>query len=390
MSVFKKRDTFHYDFWLKGHRYLSPAGFATQRKAEAAQAAAREAASLRHARGEAPPTAARAPKVKGKTLHEAANEWWTLKGQMLGREHDEDFRLSRLTRAVELVGKDKLVLELRTANIAEAIQKRRAKLVKPPGVKGRGHVPANATVNRDIIETIRPVIYHACALLDVSPPPIKWGDLRMKTPKPKARDFADDAMEAFYDELPEHWRDFARFEASYGARVGEMFFHPKDIEVGRQQVTLRDRKADDDLVLPLLPDDAAMLAARKSRALAAGLDTVWFRQLKGGRIKALKRSSAVWAVRKAVRAAGLRGAKGTHDLRHHAAMQMLRETGNLRSVQNLLGHADIKSTTVYAHALKHDVLKGLEAVAAARKSRQGPAAEKATAADTNENKAVGE
>lgn len=40
-------------------------------------------------------------------------------------------------------------------------------------------------------------------------------------------------------------------------------------------------------------------------------------------------------------------------------MQILRATGDIRLAQRLLGHADIKSTMVYAHAIESDVRKGL-------------------------------
>jgi len=50
-------------------------------------------------------------------------------------------------------------------------------------------------------------------------------------------------------------------------------------------------------------------------------------------------------------------------------MQILRETGNLRLAQRLLGHADIKSTMVYAHAIEDDVKAGLAAL-----SRNSPGA----------------
>ncbi|MEI5680244.1 MULTISPECIES: tyrosine-type recombinase/integrase, partial [unclassified Mesorhizobium] len=51
-----------------------------------------------------------------------------------------------------------------------------------------------------------------------------------------------------------------------------------------------------------------------------------------------------------------------HDTRHTAATRVLRKS-NLRVVQELLGHEDIKTTTKYAHALKEDVRDALDAIA---------------------------
>jgi len=49
-----------------------------------------------------------------------------------------------------------------------------------------------------------------------------------------------------------------------------------------------------------------------------------------------------------------------HDTRHTTATRVLRKS-NLRVVQKLLGHSDVKTTTKYAHALDEDVLAALEA-----------------------------
>ncbi len=44
----------------------------------------------------------------------------------------------------------------------------------------------------------------------------------------------------------------------------------------------------------------------------------------------------------------------------------MRETGNLKQVQHLLGHSKIETTTKYAHVLLEDLRAGMEAVSARR------------------------
>ena len=56
-----------------------------------------------------------------------------------------------------------------------------------------------------------------------------------------------------------------------------------------------------------------------------------------------------------------------HDFRHDLATKLLRETGNLKLVQQALNHANIKTTTRYAHVLDHEVAEALERVAESRK-----------------------
>ena len=50
-----------------------------------------------------------------------------------------------------------------------------------------------------------------------------------------------------------------------------------------------------------------------------------------------------------------------HDLRHTGATRTLRASKNLRAVQGMLGHADIKTTMRYAHALVDDVAETMTA-----------------------------
>jgi len=65
--------------------------------------------------------------------------------------------------------------------------------------------------------------------------------------------------------------------------------------------------------------------------------------------KPLAREDIFRIVRKYVRRAGLRGNISPHTLRHCFATQLLARGADLRSVQEMLGHADISTTQVYTH-----------------------------------------
>jgi integrase len=59
-----------------------------------------------------------------------------------------------------------------------------------------------------------------------------------------------------------------------------------------------------------------------------------------------------------------------HDFRHDLATKLLRATGNLKIVQKALSHADIKTTTRYAHVLDEEVATAMESLQnSAAKSR---------------------
>jgi site-specific recombinase XerD len=61
-----------------------------------------------------------------------------------------------------------------------------------------------------------------------------------------------------------------------------------------------------------------------------------------------------------------------HDFRHNFGTKLLRETGNLKLMQRALNHADIATTTRYAHVLDTEVAEAMEAVQKSRrKSRSG-------------------
>lgn len=73
--------------------------------------------------------------------------------------------------------------------------------------------------------------------------------------------------------------------------------------------------------------------------------------------------------------AGIERRVTPHDLRHTAATRMLRETGNIRKVQEFLGHSDVSTTMIYTQVLAEDVAEAVDAVPDVEAEDERPAAQ---------------
>ncbi|HAJ45708.1 MAG TPA: integrase [Alphaproteobacteria bacterium] len=343
MSVYRKGRIWHYDFVYQGVRFYGSTGQDTKRAAEAVERKKR----LEAATG----TRADAGEL---TLDLAASRYWD---EVSPQIKDADHLERRIHVMLACYGKNKRLKDIDAPDVLEAIARRR--------VMGRWP-PKAGTINRDLIDTtMRPLLNRARKVWKARGlAEIDWAGLRQREPEAEAREYTPAQIEAWLEALPPLERFAVHLLLRYGFRFGELFFDLDAFDGSRLALPGSSRKNARPHIVPLLEEDARTLAALVGIARAAKQPHVW---LRNG--EALSYGKLHGKINRAAKRAGLTMGRVIHGARHHAGTRILRETGNLRIAQRLLGHATIQSTVRYAHASEGDLRAALDAL-----SRHSPEA----------------
>ena len=144
-------------------------------------------------------------------------------------------------------------------------------------------------------------------------------------------------------------RDRAMLEVLYaaGLRVSELVnMKLEDLKLDMGHVLVRG-KGDKERIVPLgrASQEAirGYLAEARPALLAGKVSPVLFVRRGGGRLSRQR----VWQMVKAASAAGRHASP--HTLRHSCATHMVENGADLRTVQTILGHADISTSQIYTH-----------------------------------------
>ncbi len=176
-------------------------------------------------------------------------------------------------------------------------------------------------------------------------------------PRPLSENASQDLIDTVDGLAAEPWiaaRDTAALLLMYGAglRIAEALSIPmKDAPTptyvrengGSIQIIGKRNK---ERLVPILPVVAESVDVYlKALPYTVGMDEPMFRGAKGGPLNAAMVQKAIQRARAVL---GLPATATPHALRHSFATHLLNRGGDLRTIQELLGHADLASTQVYA------------------------------------------
>ncbi len=374
MSVYrpKKSPFYHYDFMMHGERYTGSTNLTSKGEARAYEARVRR----RIANGEQakPPI----------TLSEACALWSDGKGRF---EANWSTCKGQVKTLIRLIGGNRLMSDIALADFRKFVARRRAKITS------RKKPLSNASINRELELAGRIWRYvaqpHEAAPEGFAVCSIDWRLLKLKEPRERVRELGADEEKRFWAEAPNKdlaaIAEFALLSGQRRTSVITLLWSKVDFEAMRASVRV---KGGGWHTFPLTARMVAIVA-NQPKVCAQVFTYVCERPspARGDRPRRLKGERYPFSKQGWYRRwrKWLKDAEIDdfcfHDLRHTRGTRLLRATGNLKTVQKLLGHADIATTARYAHALEDDVRAGM--IAAESRNSPGPARPKTLEKQSN-------
>lgn len=390
MSVFtskKLKGVYRFDFWHGGHRFSGTTGSTTRKAALKFEDAEREKAKAA--------VKAMAKAKASLAIDDVADRYWL----QIGQHHVGSETTSRdLARLVKYFGATKLMTDIHDTDVAELVAWRRGQHVKShkkekptnsrinSTAKAKrnqdkknevtiGHFVSPATVNRSTTEVLKK-LFMFCkgegVRFDDEP---TWKKHKLPEPEERVRELHDHETKAIDANMRDDYKPIFDFVMASGWRRGaavtlqwsEVNWSTKTITKlgkGNRRITLRITPSIHAILWPLVGHhDSAVFTyvAEKTKKNTDG-DVVIVR----GQRYPITAEGLKTRWRRTRDDAGLIDFR-FHDFRHDTATKLLRQTGNLKIVQKMLGHKRITTTGKYAHVLDDDVANALEALNASRR-----------------------
>jgi integrase len=347
MSVYKPRASpfYHYDFQIRLTRFCGSTGCTSRREAEGVERAEKEKARALLKRGSA--------NTVNLTISEAASRYWVEVGQHHACASETFVNLERL---VDYFGNVTKLVAWRCGH--RRWGRKNATLISP------------ATVNRSTTEVLQKLFTGAKrkwgGRFDNEP---NWREHMLPEEEEHVRELRADEADKLTLATRHDYAPFFAFARATGLRLRECLLKWSEVDWGTRLITKRG-KGGRTVTAPITVEVEAILAP------LVGNNDVWVftyvaARSRGKRVKG-KRYQITYSgaktqwrrLRARAKVTGFR----FHDFRHDLGTKLLRATGNLKLVQRALNHANIKTTTRYAHVLDEEVTEALESVQSSRKA----------------------
>jgi integrase len=356
-SLVKLRgNTYYENFTVNGHRFRESLHTDDKDNAEIIAAKTRSDALLGHLTG----------KKLEMAFAEALARDWVERAQHLASSNNIKGWAIAFQDDKTGLGRKTLLSEITTAGLVTYRTHRRVER-------------ANVTINTEF-GYLRTVFNRARKVWKVETPDIEWKEVFLEVSE-RERELSRVEEERLFQELRPDYHPMVLFALVAGARLANVIglkWEQVDWEAGRIVFRTKSKKKDGKIHhVPITKKLAAILSAQR------GLHPIFVftyicrkdhyawrtgaRRPKGERYPFTR-----WGWRRewlrALKKVGIWNGKESpdrfrfHDLRHTAATRVLRKTGNIKTVQRMLGHSNITTTMRYAHVLVDDVREAMEDV----------------------------
>jgi len=371
MSVYRPKGSpfYHFDFWLRGRRFYGSTGRTSRRDAEAVERGERERAKQQLA-------ASRASSASLK-LDDVAGRYWS----EIGQHHaGADNTWRDLARLLKYFGPTKLLTEISDDDVAKLVAWRRGHRVPRIGPRDAASAAAapliaNATVNRSTTEVLKKLFTRAKSWgirFDHEP---NWKAHWLPEPQERVRELVGDEGDRLDAATRDDYAPFFAFAKASGLRLRECLLKWSEVDWDARQIR-KAGKGGKLVTVPITSTVRLILWPLRGHH-PEHVFTYLALRTRDGRVKGqrypLTYSGVKIVWRRLRKRAGVVGFR-FHDFRHDIGTKLLRETGNLKLVQKALNHADIKTTTKYAHVLTDEVAAALERLQQSRKKSELPTA----------------
>ena len=342
MSVYKdpRSPNWAFDFQLRGHRFHGSTKATNRRDAKKVEDAEREKAKQHVAAAIAAKTSLR--------LDDIAGWYW----QEVGQHHEgADNTWRQINFLLEFFGKDKLITDVTDDDVTKLVAWRRGHKTCS------GALISPFTVN-DTTEQLKKLFTRAKdwnVRFERAP---QWKRHWLKEPQERVRELSKTEDALLFNAMRDDYEPFFAYAQASGARLRECLLQWSEVDWDNKLIRRSGRAASWPRCRSRPPSTpfsghcADIIPSMSSPTGAA--DSRWTSARRSGLPITLQGVKTQW--RRLRKRAGVDDFR-FHDFRHDFGTKMLRATGNLKLVQRALNHADLKTTTRYAHVLDQEVAR---------------------------------